>query len=56
MFSLPFSAPIFQDLNRLKRKYESERLQQLKAIRESLKKVAVEERERYLPKKKDDEE
>ena len=57
MFSIPgsFVSPMFQDLGRLRRKYEAERLQQLKAIRENIKKVAKEERERFVPKKQDPE-
>lgn len=56
MFSIPGVPPGFiQDMSRLRRKYESERMSQLKTIRENLKKVAAEERERYLPKKQETE-
>jgi len=45
------NSPMIQDLTRLKRKYEAERLAQLRKIRENLSKVAKEERERVFPKK-----
>jgi hypothetical protein len=44
---------MIQDLTRLKRKYEAERLAQLKTIRENLKKVAKEERERVWPREQE---
>lgn len=55
MFSIPgnFVSPVFQDLSRLRRKYEAERMAQLKTIRENLKQIAKEERERYVPKKQE---
>jgi hypothetical protein len=57
MFSIPGVPPGFiQDLGRLRRKYEAEQRAHAARLREQVKKIASEERERYLPKKKDDEE
>jgi hypothetical protein len=63
MFPLPNTPPgaLVQDLQRLRRKYESARLEHLKKVREVVNKAATEERE-YLkavfssPKKIDDQE
>jgi hypothetical protein len=63
MFPIPNTppGPLVQDLQRLRRKYESSRLEHLKKVRESLSSAAKEETE-YLkavfsaPKKIDDQE
>lgn len=44
--------PIGEDLKRLRRMYETKRLDQIKRFQESLKKIAKEERETWLPAKK----
>ena len=57
MFSIPGVPPgLFQDLSRLRRKYEAEQRAHAAKIREQVKRIASEERERYLPKKLSDEE
>lgn len=43
------------DLARLRRTYETKRLNQVKKFHESLKKIAHEERETWFPKKKKEE-
>jgi hypothetical protein len=56
MFSIPGVPPGFiQDMSRLRRKYEAERMAQLKSIRDNLKQVAQEERARFVPKKQETE-
>lgn len=44
MFSLPSSGQLFQDVQKLRRKYENARLEQLKKVRDVVQKVASEER------------
>jgi len=44
------------DIQRLRREYESKRLAQIKRIRESIKKIAKEERETWFPPPKKTEE
>lgn len=60
MFSLPnTSGQLFQDVQKLRRKYENARLEQLKKVRDVVQKVASDEKE-YMsavfsaPKKTDD--
>ncbi len=45
-------AGLKDDLARLRRTYETKRLNQVKRFHESLKKIAVEERDTWFPKKK----
>ena len=54
MFSIPGVPPGFiQDLSRLRRKYEAEQRVHAAKLREQVKKIATEERERYLPAKRE---
>ena len=48
-------AGLREDLTRLRRTYETKRLNQVKQFHESLKKIAHEERETWFPKKRKDE-
>ena len=44
--------PVGEDLKRLRRMYESKRLEQTKRFKEALQKIVKEERETWFPKKK----